>query len=59
MDPRLAEALTLEVARVCPCDFLTKQDLEQFGTRMVALFTWTVGTIMLVSGIVVVAAIKF
>ena len=57
MTPRLAEALTLEAARVYPCDFLVKQDLEQFGTRMVALITWTVGTMMLVSGILVVAAI--
>ena len=57
MAPRLAETLAFETARVCPCDFLTKQDLEQFGTRMVALITWTVGTMMLVSGIIVVAMI--
>ena len=65
MAPRLAEALAVEAARVCPCDFLTKQDLEQFRTRMIArmrqttheVIKWTLVTELL-TGILVVAAIK-
>ena len=65
MAPRLAEALTLEVARVYPCNFLTKPHVEPLTTRMIARIRQTaheiiMGTLIMMrlTAILVIATLK-